>query len=222
MDAFQGVFTVEAFQTGINVLVKAGIGVLLAGLIGWERELHGRPAGIRTHMMLVLGVILFSEGSKAFPSNDPSRIAAQIVTGVGFLGAGTILRMGAEIKGLTTAASLWASAGIGMMVSVGGPYLWVAVIGTIFALITLGLVDNLERKFNLTGQSEDLFVRISSRECLSAITAAIESAGGKVNHVSFGSDADQQELVFKCNGNKDTILSEVIKNPDVKTATWIR
>jgi len=90
-------------------------------MVGWEREVHGRPAGMRTHMLLVIGVVLMCEVSRAFsPAGDPARIAAQIVTGVGFLGAGAIMRIGMEVKGLTSAASLWTVTGIGMAVSVGG------------------------------------------------------------------------------------------------------
>src|SRR3954471_10979252 len=107
MQAFEDAFTPHSLDVATDVLVKMGVGALMAGLIGWEREKHGRPAGIRTHMLMVMGVILFSEAGKYFgATSDPSRVAAQIVTGVGFLGAGTIMRVGPEIRGLTTAASI--------------------------------------------------------------------------------------------------------------------
>ncbi|HXH60720.1 MAG TPA: MgtC/SapB family protein, partial [Fimbriimonadaceae bacterium] len=89
MDGFSGLFTSGSLAIVMNVLAKLGLGALLGGAIGFERERSGRPAGIRTHMLLVIGVVLFSEVSKYFGGPDQARIAAQIVTGVGFLGAGT-------------------------------------------------------------------------------------------------------------------------------------
>ncbi len=168
----------------LEILVKMGVGVILAGAIGWERELHGRPAGIRTHMLMALGVILFSEVSRGFsPDGDPGRIAAQIVTGVGFLGAGTIMRLGAEIKGLTTAASIWATAGIGMAVSAGGSYFLVAVIGTLFALITLSLVDRFERRVAPTAHPKRMLLRISSLDVVSRVLDALSEKGCQVGEV---------------------------------------
>lgn len=105
----------NAWPTIARMLVAA----LLAGAIGWQREAHGRPAGIRTHMLLALGVVVLTEAGRRL-GGDSARVASQIVTGVGFLGAGAILRMGREIRGLTTAASLWATTGIAMAVAAGG------------------------------------------------------------------------------------------------------
>src|SRR4051794_32828665 len=105
------VFSDASWQVALAILLKLGLGAILSGFVGWERELHGRPAGVRTHMLVATGVILLCEVSKAFPGQDKSRIAAQIVTGIGFLGAGTIFRMGGEVRGLTSAASVWAIAG---------------------------------------------------------------------------------------------------------------
>src|SRR5579862_6109338 len=124
-----GLFAID--QKGLElifvVLVKLAIGAVLGGLIGWERERGGRAAGIRTHMLIVFGVILFCEVSKVFVGTEPNRIASMIVTGIGFLGAGTIMRVGPEVKGLTTAASIWAVSAIGMSLSVGGAFMTVAV-----------------------------------------------------------------------------------------------
>jgi putative Mg2+ transporter-C (MgtC) family protein len=148
VDAFQGMFDGDAWSVLLGALLKLGIAAILGGLIGWERESHGRPAGIRTHMMTVIGVVMFSEVSKHFATGDPTRIAAQIVTGIGFLGAGTILRHGPEIRGLTTAATLWAAAGIGMAVSTGGVYIVIAVAATLLSLFTLEVVERFEKRVN--------------------------------------------------------------------------
>ena len=98
----------------------------IAGAIGYERERHGRAAGFRTHILvgigscliMLTGIVMAHEGG-VFGSVDPTRMAAQVVSGIGFLGAGTILRFRASIRGLTTAASLWAAGGIGLAVGAG-------------------------------------------------------------------------------------------------------
>src|SRR5690349_6767845 len=95
------------------------LSVVLGGLIGLERELHGHPAGLRTHILVCMGSALITLVS-VYSANlngvrsDPTRISAQIVTGIGFLGAGAIIREGGSIRGLTTAASLWTTAAIGL------------------------------------------------------------------------------------------------------------
>jgi len=120
------------------------LATLLGGLIGWERERAHRPAGLRTNMLVALGSALFTILSlDAFGSQaDPSRVAAQIVVGIGFLGAGTLLRTGEWVRGLTTAAGLWAVAAIGMAVGVG--YYWLAIGSTAIALTILVIVRFFE------------------------------------------------------------------------------
>src|SRR6187455_2284342 len=123
---------------GARLLIAA----LLGALIGLEREIHDHPAGMRTHLLVSLGSAGFTVLSiAAFPAPgaDPARIAAQIVTGIGFLGAGAILKEGATIRGLTTAASLWATAAVGMAAGAGA---WIVAIATsaivVFSLWPLG------------------------------------------------------------------------------------
>src|SRR3989304_3601854 len=107
-----------------NCIGKLLLAAVLGGVIGWERERRGRPAGLRTHILVCVGVTLMMvvsehifEKYKTFAADsiirvDPARIAAQVVTGIGFLGAGTILRLRTTVRGLTTAASLWVVAGV--------------------------------------------------------------------------------------------------------------
>ena len=120
---------------------------VLGAVIGIERERHEHPAGIRTHMLVsigsaaftVLSIYAFGEGS------DPGRVAAQIVTGIGFLGAGSILKGGGTVHGLTTAASLWVVAAVGMAAGAGA---WgVAVATTIIVLISLWPLQEIERRY---------------------------------------------------------------------------
>lgn len=128
--------------------------LVLGGVIGAEREIHGRPAGLRTHILVSLGSALFALISlQGFSGAEPSRVAAQVVTGVGFLGAGTIMHDGVTIRGLTTAASLWVSAAIGLAVAVGR---WPeAVFTTALAFLTLWVLPVLERKLNGYGLRAD-------------------------------------------------------------------
>lgn len=127
-------------------LLQLVLACVLCGLIGWERERHDRPAGLRTHILVGVGAALISMVSQAYfgPGIDSSRIAAQIVSGIGFLGAGTIIRQGSAIRGLTTAASLWTVAGIGMAVARGGMLYSVAVAATALVFVVLTVLDRLE------------------------------------------------------------------------------
>ena len=121
------------------------LSLLLGGLIGWERERHERPAGLRTHILVCVGATLITQVSSQFGDNG-DRIAAQIVTGVGFLGAGTIMRNGVSgaVTGLTTAATLWAIAGVGIAVGYGGRYAILAILGTLLILFVLTLLNRFE------------------------------------------------------------------------------
>ncbi len=116
------------------------LAVLLGGIIGWQREHSGKEAGPRTYALITLGAALFTILSMdAFSGAESSRVAAQIVTGIGFIGAGTILHKKNTIEGLTTAAGMWAAA-IGMAIGVG--WLWESVIVTVIIFLVLLFNDN--------------------------------------------------------------------------------
>ena len=124
----------------LELLARLALAVVLGGAIGAERELNDQPAGLRTHMLLTIGACLFTLISAyGFGGRtDPSRIAAQIVTGIGFLGGGAIVRHGLTVKGVTTAASIWATASVGLAIWAGSYVLGVGgavlVVGTLFGL----------------------------------------------------------------------------------------
>lgn len=111
--------TLMEFQPDLEIFARIVIAFLLGALIGWERERHGISAGVRTYGAISLGACVFGVLSISMVGADPSRIAAQVVTGVGFLGGGVIFRQGDYVSGLTTAATLWATAAIGLAVSFG-------------------------------------------------------------------------------------------------------
>jgi putative Mg2+ transporter-C (MgtC) family protein len=130
-----------------EVLIKLFLSVVLGGLIGLERESLNRPAGFRTHILVCVGSTLTMLVSitiyKQYQFNaDPGRIAAQVVSGIGFLGAGTIIKEGPTVRGLTTAASLWTVASIGL--AIGSGYYFGAIVATLFVLITLLSLTRIE------------------------------------------------------------------------------
>jgi putative Mg2+ transporter-C (MgtC) family protein len=140
-----------------SFLLRLLFALVLGALIGFERDIHGRAAGLRTNMLVSLGAasfMLVSEGVAVVFSGgsfeqglrvDPSRIAAQIITGIGFLGAGAIIKEGFNIRGLTTAACLWISAGIGM--ASGSGFFELAMVVTVASLFTLVVVNLFEKVY---------------------------------------------------------------------------
>ncbi len=132
-----------------NILFRLLLAAILSGVIGFEREFHGRAAGFRTHILLCVGSTLimltsmhmFDLYAGRSPA-DPARIAAGVITGIGFLGAGTIMHSKSAVRGLTTAASLWVVAGIGL--AVGSGLYYGAILTTILTMVTLMLFSRLE------------------------------------------------------------------------------
>lgn len=143
----------------VELVLRLILAAIIGSFIGMEREVSNRPAGLRTHILVTVGSALITLVSKeAFIGGDPARIAAQIVTGIGFLGAGTIIKTGSSIKGLTTAASLWISAGIG--IAIGSGYYLGALVTAGIVLLTLINVGGFERKLiKRTYSTIEIFTR---------------------------------------------------------------
>ena len=134
----------------LELIAQLVLAALLAGVLGWERGVRGQPAGLRTYMLVSMAAASFTQvGAYAFLTtgapHDPLRVGAQVVTGIGFLGAGAIWRSGVSPRGLTTAAGLWVSAALGML-SAAGFYL-VAIAATILAWLILRGGYTLEQHF---------------------------------------------------------------------------
>jgi putative Mg2+ transporter-C (MgtC) family protein len=140
-------------------LVRCGAAALCGAMIGLERELKNKPAGFRTNILICLGsamymavgLLLVNEAGEE--SSDPARIAAQVVTGIGFLGAGCIIQQRERVKGLTTAATIWVVAAIGIVAGAGFPI--VAFIASSMVLLTLVVLGAIERRFLESGRSDD-------------------------------------------------------------------
>lgn len=167
-------------STQLDFAVRLIVAAALGGLIGAEREIHGHPAGIRTHMLVALGsgtftvMSLHGFGQGVGTGNDATRIAAQIVSGIGFLGAGAILKDGVVIRGLTTAASLWATAAVGMGAG-AGEYV-VAVISAGIILVSLWPINALaERLHGTTLPEVQLRLSLERVDLVGEVSAALAS-----------------------------------------------
>ena len=165
------------------ILVKLGLCFLSGGLIGLERGRHGRSAGMRTHMMVALGAALaamiglFTVKELGF-SSDPLRVGAQVISGVGFLGAGTILLRGggSRITGLTTAAGLWTAASIGLAVGIG---FYVGAFMTVFAaMLTFTLITSLEHFLNRKRQRMAIYLELENVSAVAPMLAMLRTEYG--------------------------------------------
>ena len=137
----------------LTILVRVLLAIVLGFVLGLEREMYKRPAGLRTHILVCMASCLIMLVSMyGFDSGDPARVAAQVVSGVGFLGAGAIMRedKGNSIKGITTAATIWMSAMIGL--SCGNGFYFGAILVTVCALIILTILRNLEKKISASSK----------------------------------------------------------------------
>lgn len=135
----------------ISVVVRILFSAILGGLIGIEREMHRHEAGLRTHILVSMGSCLIMLTSlhvfdiyKGMAVVDPSRIAASVVTGIGFIGAGAIIRYGKGVRGLTTASSLWITSAVGLAVGCG--FYGAGIVTTIIALVSLLFLRNVEKE----------------------------------------------------------------------------
>ncbi len=192
-----------------TVAFRFGISFILAFIIGFERERNNQPAGLRTHILISIGSTMFMLLSLVIPEiygqaqqSDPSRIAAQIVTGIGFLGAGAIIKIGINVKGLTTAANIWVVSAIGM--SVGAGYYIPAFILTGVTLITLVFLNIIEKAFINGLQLKILSLKFNSTQFyLEEIKEILKHFDIKITNVDFS------ESNTKC----DTEIEISIKIP---------
>lgn len=130
-------------QMMIEIVIRTILSMIIGGLIGWERESTHRPAGLRTHMLVAVGACVIMQlgifTATQYGNLDPTRLGAQVISGIGFLGAGTIMKEGASVKGLTTAASLWAVACLGLAVGCGAYF--IAIVGFVAIILTLTVFE---------------------------------------------------------------------------------
>ena len=162
-----------------EVLLRVLLALIPAVLIGLDRQFGQQPAGLRTHMLVGLGACLFTLAGVGIPGGDPTRIAAQVATGIGFLGAGAILRDQFRVAGLTTAASLWVTAAIGVAAGLGAYE--ATVITAVIALLVLLPLKWVEREVFPPRRGRSFVVEVDGEQPLPAAVAAIESILGPVS-----------------------------------------
>ena len=152
--------------TGAAVLLRLLLATLVGGLVGWERGRHGRAAGLRTHILVCLGACLASmlgmyTATVLGMDGDPNRVAAQVISGIGFLGVGTIIvGRSSQVTGLTTAAGLWATASIGLALGTG--FYWGAIFATGFVLIAMTFLAKVERRTKDGRLCEHIYLELRS------------------------------------------------------------
>ncbi len=219
----------------LEILLRVVLAAGLGGAIGLERELREREAGLRTHMLVSVGAALFTLVS-AFAwtdwqfSNasgvvfDPTRIAAQIVTGIGFLGAGAIIRQGLSIRGLTTAATLWVVAAIGM--ATGAGFYTAAVITTVLVLFSLWPLRILAYRLSERFRPEEgrLALELASGATTVSVLQAVEDAGAEVRSLEFGDEGDVRRVDMRVKIESGRRAAELVdaltRTHQVKGARW--
>lgn len=174
----------------LSIIIRLLIAAFLSGLIGIEREAQQQPAGLRTHLLVGTGsclmMILSVTGFDAFLERDsdairfdPSRIPSYVISGIGFLGAGTIIVHRGSVKGLTTAASVWVASGLGLVVGIG--MYFVAVLTTVIVLIALSILGKLEAKFLPSHKQKEISLVAEDREdSFSTIQRLFEESGVEI------------------------------------------
>ncbi|WP_219835514.1 MgtC/SapB family protein [Paenibacillus sp. R14(2021)] len=191
-----------------ELTIRLMLALVLGGLIGLERELGGHSAGFRTHILVCLGsaaiVLLSMYGFSEFASDpnvrlDPARLAAQVISGIGFLGAGTILRTGITVSGLTTAASLWVVAAIGL--TVGAGFYYGAAVLTLLVVVSLFVLNKFEKRFSRAKRKRDLVMRVNKDSAsLSKVVAELHRSGIGINKIIVENEevaaADRNEMLI--------------------------
>lgn len=218
-----------------SLLGRLLLAAVLGGIVGIEREVSGKPAGLRTNLLICLGAALLTEISigVAVLANeeniatgspfraDPARIAAQIVSGIGFLGAGTILQARGNVIGLTTAATIWVVAAIGMAV---GAQAYIEAVGaTILVLISLAALSRLEYAIIERRGSRRYVVAIRPDPVAwERVEALLRSRGLHVEATSIDKSDEQYEIAFRVLGapaRQESALQQLMSLPDVRRIT---
>lgn len=202
-----------------DLTLRLVLSLILGGFIGLEREKNNHPAGLRTHILVCVGSTLlmllsiygFAEFADEFNVRmDPARLAAQVIPGIGFLGAGTIIRTGLSIKGLTTAASLWVAAAIGL--AVGAGFYYAAFLSTAFVLLSLWILNIVEKKYFEDKRTYWLKLSTTQKQgTLTQISTYLETKGVVVRKMKMEDIDSQQpnqlELSMMITVNKPKLLA---------------
>lgn len=184
-----------------DIIIGLCLAALLGAILGFERERHGRPAGLRTHLLVSLGSAgfmslspLVAEMGKGVPA-DPGRIAAQVVSGIGFLGAGAIVKEGVNIRGLTTAACLWIAAAIGM--TAGAGFYLEALLICVLAMVALVIFPYIE-SWQKTHTYQVLEITLPLKVDVNALLQIIRAQNISLKRVDMDRDYTHDTLTLTC------------------------
>ena len=193
----------------LNMILRLLVSAVFGGIVGLERGSGDRPAGLRTHILVCAGstlIMLVSlygfDGFDALPfeyprNRDSARIAAQVVSGIGFLGAGTILHEGVTVRGLTTAASLWMVSAIGL--AVGAGMFVLGGMATIITMITLVTFHTWEKRFALTGRTDRMYIRVTAvnrPDIVTMVTSFLDQNLIKVKNLNVRNNTMKKQVVL--------------------------
>jgi putative Mg2+ transporter-C (MgtC) family protein len=224
----------------LEFVLRLLLSAVLAGAVGLEREISDQPAGFRTHMLVSLGACLFAlvsaygveglfDGDRPVGVRfDPTRIAAQIVTGIGFLGAGAIIRYGMSVRGLTTAASLWVVAAIGMAVGFGG-YLLASVTAVITVLALFGLKRVRGRLVRgLKKEHEEFVLEAGPDLQLERLVSEVSRAGVRIDRLNVEEEEGEGlrhvllTVTLSPQQLPEDFVGVLTRTPGVRNVDWTR
>ncbi len=207
----------------LDLLLKLGLAVLLGGVIGLEREIAGKPAGLRTNILICVGAALLTDvsmhivvGADGTRLGDPSRLAAQIITGVGFLGAGTIMQARGTITGLTSAATIWVVSAIGITVGAGA-FLEAAGAGLLVALVLAGL-GNIEHRLRRARRVLSCTIRAKPGFPLTELESMLGTSGISITSRRVFDHAEDRTFELKLSGparQYDIVTEKLLTHEDV-------
>jgi putative Mg2+ transporter-C (MgtC) family protein len=216
-------------------LLRLALAAVLGGLIGVERELREREAGLRTHLLVALGSALFTivsaygfhaflESGASVVRADPTRIAAQIVTGIGFLGAGAIIRQGLSVRGLTTAATLWVVAAVGL--AAGAGYYSAAVITTALVLLALWPLRIIAYRILRRFRPDDgrLLIQLPAGHPPGEVIDEVERAGARIDSIEVSQEGErrrlQLDLALPREIGAPRLVARIADVPNVSDVRW--
>ena len=189
----------------LDLVLRLSLSLLLGGIIGYEREKKSRPAGFRTHILVCVGsTLLMLISAYAFGDYvglqgvqmDPTRLAAQVIPSIGFLGAGTILRNDFSVTGLTTAASLWVASAIGL--AVGAGFYGGALVTTALVMISLYILNKVEKKFFAGSQLYLLkIVSLNEPGIIGGVSGKLTERRVSIKHLTVGEGQREEKAVFE-------------------------
>ncbi|BCJ95890.1 magnesium transporter [Anaerocolumna cellulosilytica] len=183
----------------LSIIVRLTLATLCGGLIGYDRSRKRRPAGFRTHILVCIGSTLVMITSQYINDimgygSDPTRLGAQVISGIGFLGAGTILITGKQqVKGLTTAAGLWASACMGLAIGIG--FYEGAIIGCSFILGSMTLLHRFDNYVMSKTKLMEIYVQLSSVKGVSLVFDSIRSNNMEITNVDMVKNRDSEDMI---------------------------